>query len=125
MRASSHRHWQGCKELACKNEWTPRTGWTRVSRDSHAGHIPLRHELRGGPLWVHPRQILLPGTRPNRIHRIALLPGHDLDERTTTGEGLRLVPLETLDARGYRPIDDGVRPPWQKDAYWDPESDES
>ena len=23
------------------------------------------------------------------------------------------------------PIDEGVRPPWQKDAYWDPESDES
>jgi hypothetical protein len=53
------------------------------------------------------------------------LPGHDLDERTTTSEGLRLIPLETLDASGYRPRDEGVRPPWQKDAYWDPESDES
>lgn len=125
VRASSHRHWQGCKELDCKNEWTARTGWTRVSRGSHAGHIPLRHELRGGPLWVHPRQIHIRGAPRNRIHRIPLLPGHDLDERTTTGEGLRLVPLETLDARGYRPIDEDVRPPWQKEAYWDPESDES
>ena len=124
-RASSHRHWQGCKQLDCKNRWTPRTGWTRVSRGSHAGHIPLRHELRGGPLWVHPRQILLPGMPRPRIHRVPLLPGHDLDERTTTGEGLRLVPLETLDTRAYRAIDEGVRPPWQKDAYWDPESDES
>jgi hypothetical protein len=125
VRATSHRHWQGCKQLECKNRWTARTGWTRVSRGSHAGHIPLRHELRGRPRWVHPRQILLPGMPRPRIHRLPLLPGHDLDERTTTGEGLRLVPLETLDARGYRSIDEGVRPPWQKDAYWDPESDES
>jgi hypothetical protein len=125
VRASSHRHWQGCKELICKNEWTARTGWTRVSRGSHAGHIPLRHELRGGPLWVHPRQIPLPGAPRARIHRVPLLPGHDLSERTTTGEGIRLVPLETLDARGYHSIDEGIAPPWQKDAYWDPESDES
>jgi hypothetical protein len=125
VRASSHRHWQGCKQLDCKNRWTARTGWTRVSRGSHAGHIPLRHELRGGPRRVSPRQILLPGMPRPRIHRIPLLPGHDLSERTTTGEGLRLVPLETLDARGYSPIDEGVRPPWEKDAYWDPESDES
>jgi hypothetical protein len=128
VRASSHRHWQGCKELSCKNRWTARTGWTRVSRGSHAGHIPLRHELRGWPRWVHPRQIQplpAPGARRPHVHRVPLLPGHDLDERTTTGEGLRLVPLETLDARGYRPLDEGVHPPWQKDAYWDPESDES
>jgi hypothetical protein len=91
-RASSHRHWQACKEYRCKNRWSPRTGWTRVSRGSHAGHIPLRR---------------------------------DLHERTTTGEGLRLIPLETLDASGYRPLDEGIRPPWQKDAYWDPESGES
>ena len=138
VRASSHRHWQGCMRLWCKNRWTARTGWTRVSRGSHAGHIPIRHELRGGPHWVYPRQIvplspggesprplLLPDAPRRRVHRVPLLPGHDLDERTTTGEGFRLVPLETLDARGYRPIDEGVRPPWQKDAYWDPESDES
>ncbi len=137
VRASSHRHWQGCKELWCKNRWTARTGWTRVSRGSHAGHIPIRHELRGAPpgtRWVSRASILRrpgalarccgPTPRASRPPR-ALLPGHDLDERTTTGEGLRLVPLETLDARGYRPIDEGVRPPWQKDAYWDPESDES
>ena len=58
VRASSHRHWQGCMRLWCKNRWTARTGWTRVSRGSHAGHIPIRHELRGGPHWVYPRQIV-------------------------------------------------------------------
>ena len=125
VRASSHRHWQGCKELQCKNRWTARTGWTRVSRGSHAGHIPLRQEPRDGPRWVFPRQVLAPPVAGPPTRSVPLLPGHDLHERTTTGEGLRLVPLETLDASGYRPIDEGVRPPWQKDAYWDPESDES
>ena len=125
MRASSHSHWQGCKELRCKNRWTGRTGWTRVSRGSHAGHIPLRHELHGGPRWVHPRQIPLPGAPRAETRRVPMLPGHDLHERTTTGEGLRLIPLETLDRRGYRPLDEGVSPPWRKDAYRDPETDES
>jgi hypothetical protein len=92
VRASSHRHWQGCKARRCRNRWTERTGWTRVSRGSHAGHIPLRR---------------------------------DLSERTTTGEGLRLIPLETLDRGGYRPLDEGVRAPWRKDAYRDPETDDS
>ncbi len=110
VRATSHRHWQGCKWFWCRNEWTVRTGWTRVSRGSHAGHIPLRHELRGSPL---------------RVDQAPLVPGRDLNERTTTAGGLRLVPLETLDARGYRPIGEDIEPPWQKDAYWDPESDES
>jgi hypothetical protein len=109
-RASSHRHWQGCKRFWCRNDWTARTGWTRVSRGSHAGHIPLRHEVRGPPL---------------RVEQVPLLPGRDLDERTTTAEGLRLIPLETLDASGYRAIDEDIEPPWQKEAYWDPESDES
>ena len=125
VRASSHRHWQGCNSLWCKNRWTARTGWTRVSRGSHAGHIPLREELRRRRGWTLPRQMLLPDGPRARLRRVPLLPGYDLHERTTTGEGLRLVPMETLDARGYRPIDEGVRPPWQKDAYWDPESDES
>ena len=120
VRASSHRHWQGCERLSCKNRWTARTGWTRVSRGSHAGHIPLRHELRGGPRWVYPRQILLPGVSPPRLHRVPLLPGHDLDERTTTGEGLRLVPLETVDPGTYRPLERDVIPPWDKEAYPDP-----
>jgi hypothetical protein len=110
VRASSHSHWQGCKRFWCRNDWTARTGWTRVSRGSHAGHIPLRHELRGPPL---------------RVEHVPLLPGRDLNERTTSAEGLRLVPLETLDTRGYRSIDEDIAPPWKKDAYWDPESDES
>ena len=46
-----------------------------------------------------------------------MLPGRDIDERTTTGEGLRLIPLEPLDHGDYRPLDPDVKPPWDKDAY--------
>ena len=41
MRASSHGWYQGCKQRECRNQWTPWTGWSRVSYGSHAGHIPL------------------------------------------------------------------------------------
>jgi hypothetical protein len=124
VRASSHQRWQGCKEARCRNEWTARTGWTRVSRGSHAGHIPLRLELRGGAPRL-PRYVPRPADPNTRVRRIPLLPGHDLDERTTTSEGLRLIPLETHDTRDYRRHDDKVAPPWEKEVYSDPESDES
>jgi hypothetical protein len=41
-RASSHGHWQACKRARCRNRWAEAGGWTRVSRGSHAGHIPER-----------------------------------------------------------------------------------
>ena len=91
VRASSHGHDQGCKQRRCRNRWTRETGWTRVSRGSHAGHIP-----------------------PELAR-----------ERTTTAEGLRIVPLETLEKRSYRPLDEGIEPPWRKRVYGDPESDSS
>ena len=56
VRASSHRHWQGCKEHRCRNRWTALTGWIRVSRGSHAGHIPLRPSCGATPRGLHPRQ---------------------------------------------------------------------
>jgi hypothetical protein len=93
VRASSHGHYQGCKEAECRGRWASHEGWARVSYGSHAGHIP-----GGGP---------------------------DPGERTTTAEGLRLIPLETHDRRGYRRLDWDVAPPWRKGVYEDPESDGS
>ena len=118
VRASSHGHYQWCKHAECNNEWGPRTGWTRVSSGSHAGHVPLDRD-------PEPRR--QPGG-PRRAHRYTYepqLPGHDLHERTTTGEGLGLVPLETIDRRSYRRLDDDIAPPWLKAVYGDPESGES
>jgi hypothetical protein len=128
VRASSHGHFQGCKWRACRGEWIRPTGWVRVSRGSHSGHVPFRPEWRrrdprdgpGIPRFMPPRPSLPPHGR-----RVPLIPGRDIDERTTTGEGLRLIPLETRDTRGYQPLDGRVRPPWRKKAYADPETDES
>ncbi|HEV2724333.1 MAG TPA: hypothetical protein VGV10_06840 [Thermoleophilaceae bacterium] len=102
VRSTSHAHYQWCKHKRCRNRWGPPTGWTRVSRGSHAGHIPLDGRSR-------PR-----------------LPGRDLRERTSTSDGLRLRPLESpANRRGYRPLEKGVKPPWRKGAYRHPEDDES
>jgi hypothetical protein len=56
---------------------------------------------------------------------VPLVPGRDMNERTTSSEGLRLIPLETRDTRGYRQLDEGVKPPWRKRSYTDPETDGS
>jgi hypothetical protein len=108
VRSTSHGDYKYCKQRGCGNRWGPATGWTRVSRGSHAGHIPLDGE-RGR------------------------LPGRDMRERTSTADGLRLIPLELVDGRSYRPLhrsrellpwrhDKGVAPPWRKPVYRDPEN---
>lgn len=107
MRASSHGHWQGCRQSFCRDDWVPSTGWSRVSRGSHAGHVPMEVRAPQGPSG-DPQY-----------------PGRDLRERTSTAEGLRLIPLESLDHDRYRPQAPKVKPPWRKRAYRDPESDES
>lgn len=94
LRVTSHGHWQWCKHGECRDRWGPHTGWMRVSKGSHAGHVPLE--------------------------RIATL-----RERTSTASGIRLVPLEPLDRRGYRRLDPGIAPPWLKDVYANPESSDS
>ena len=67
VRASAHGHWQWCKHVWCKNQWGPGTGWTRVSRGSHAGHIPQ-------PVNRHERSTVSPGIR--------LIPLETLDHDT-------------------------------------------
>ncbi len=123
VRATSHGDVQGCKWRACHDRWARGSGWVRVSRGSHAGHVPYR----SAPVWVDPQKTgarrYVPRAGPPR--RVPLIPGRDLHERTTTGEGLRLVPLETLDRGRYTPREPGVRPPWRKGVYGDPESGSS
>jgi hypothetical protein len=131
VRASSHGHYQGCKWNVCQDRWIRPTGWVRISRGSHSGHVPLRLKpVPRGPshppaLPRIPRYIPPPGSPSRPMRLVPLLPGRDLNERTTTGEGLRLIPLETRDTHGYHPLDDDIKPPWRKRAYHDPESDES
>lgn len=131
VRASSHGHFQGCKWRVCQDEWIRPTGWVRVTRGSHSGHVPFRLEPRaadpadGRRMPRIPRYIPPPGSRSRPQGRVPLLPGRDLNERTTSSEGLRLIPLETLERDPYRPLDHGVKPPWRKRAYSDPETNES
>ena len=121
-RASSHGRFQSCKWHVCRDRWARQTGWVRVSRGSHSGHVPFRAEplQRGRGDRILPRHV-----RPPEVRLVPMIPGRDLAERSCTGEGLRLVPLETHDRRRYRPLDPRVKPPWRKRAYGDPESDES
>jgi hypothetical protein len=94
----------------------------RVSRGSHSGHVPFDRELRWrAPAVPAPRSVAVLG----RPRLIPIWPGHGLHERSTTGEGLRLVPIESLDPRRYRPRDRHVLPPWDKDAYLDPTAEGS
>jgi len=127
VRASSHGHYQWCKESSCHNVWGPRTGWTRVSEGSHAGHIPLERETVGGdsalPLGGGRAERALRGPPSYRYE--PQLPGLDLHERTSTAEGFVLVPVETIDRGAYRRLDDGISPPWEKAVYEDPESEGS
>jgi hypothetical protein len=130
-RASSHGRWQGCKDARCAGRWAPRSGWTRVSRGSHAGHIPMRTrvERRGAPAGGSGGRFA--GFASVRRRRTPLLPGPQLRERTSTSEGLRLIPLEApgarRDRRGrpYRSNAGGIDPPWRKEVYRDPLSDRS
>jgi hypothetical protein len=117
VRVTSHGHWQWCKQGHCADRWGPTTGWTRVSRGSHAGHVPA--EVESSALrTLRPR-------RGQRLRHRAQLPGVDLRERTVTAEGIRLVPLEGIERKAYRRLDPEISPPWDKDAYANPESSES
>ena len=117
VRATSHDGYQGCKQRQCHNTWTPMTGWTRVSKGSHAGHIPLEPELvrNGRVQFTFDLSLLRPyGYRP-------LYPGIDLHERTTGAAALELIPIETLaPAIRDRTQWDGMEPPWRKEVYLDP-----
>lgn len=114
VRVTSHGHWQWCKQGHCAGRWGPATGWTRVSRGSHSGHVPVD----SAPL-IRPGGRLARGQRYGYRRR---LPGLDLRERTASGDALRAVPLEDIDKSDYRRLDPGISPPWEKEAYGNPES---
>jgi hypothetical protein len=119
VRATSHHGYQWCKQRQCENQWGALTGWTRVSKGSHAGHIPLRTKLDG---------VRLRDSFPFAIGRYEVkgpaYPGVDVHERTTVAADLTLVPLEAID-RSKPLAFDGIEPPWSKPVYWDPVRDDT
>src|SRR3954470_97587 len=117
VRATSHDGYQGCKQKPCHNKWTAGTGWTRVSKGSHAGHIPLEPRfVRDGHVQLTVSLALMKpyGYRP-------LYPGVDIRERTTGAAALHLIPIETLPSGVLSATNwDGISPPWLKEVYLDP-----
>jgi hypothetical protein len=98
VRATKHGGYTWCKGHIWHNScerWGPPNGWTRVSRGSHAGHIP------------------------------DTTPGTGLHERSTMAPGIKLVPLETLKHDTYKPLKGGIKPPWTKEVYVNPVADSS
>jgi hypothetical protein len=112
-RATAHRGYQSCKFARCRDEWMPVTGWTRVSKGSHAGHIPTKA--------VRTNLTRRFDSKPVRTADEPAYPGLDFDERTTNSSDLQLVPLETVDTAGLK--FDGIEPPWRKEVYRHPQSD--
>jgi hypothetical protein len=111
-RATAHQGYQSCKFARCHNEWMPVTGWTRVSKGSHAGHIPTV-ATQAGPHRPF-------GSAPTQTRDRPAIQGVDVEERTTTAAGLRLVPLEQVSTLGLK--FDGITPPWRKGVYRQPHS---
>ena len=117
----------GLREAVCRDRWIGASGWTRVSRGSHAGHVPFRvnrgrHDPLDGP--GVPR-FDTPPRPPHRTGPAWLVPGRNLDERTSSGEGVRLIPARDSRPRLLPTVGRGVKPPWRKRAYTDPETGES
>ena len=116
-RATAHHGYRSCKQRRCAHRWLPVTGWTRVSRGSHAGHLPVESR---------PARPTLTGRFPfvrSRFRYRPLFPGRDLHERTTSAPGLALIPLETLPDRDRVRFEQGIEPPWRKEVYGDPRSE--
>ena len=137
VRASSHGHYQGCKEKDCQGRWVPARAGPGCRAEATLGTFPSgpwcargaagrAHPMGAG---ASPRRARVggqdPGSARRLVRRLPLYPGPDNRERTSTSEGLRLVPLETRDRGRYRRRDDGIAPPWRKDVYEHPESDGS
>jgi hypothetical protein len=117
VRATAHHGYQYCKQRQCEGEWGPWTGWTRVSRGSHAGHIPLKTHLRGVDVSGG-----FPYVRGSYDISGPAYPGVDTHERTTVAADLRLIPIEAIDQQAA-PQFDGITPPWEKPVYYDPRDD--
>jgi hypothetical protein len=111
-RATAHQGYQSCKFPSCHDKWMPVTGWTRVSTGSHAGHIPVV-ATQAGPHRPF-------GSAPTQMRERPAIQGIDVQERTTTAAGLRLVPIEQVNTAGLK--FDGITPPWRKGVYRQPHS---
>jgi hypothetical protein len=113
-----------------RSAWGSSTGRLYVSGGSHAGHvyenrrISIRRAGRAGAAVAVDAAAAIQRKRPRaRIpHHLTLPPAKT---RWTPATRLVLIPIETLDSRARGARFDGITPPWDKDVYSDPESQDT
>ena len=114
VRVTSHGHWQWCKQSQLRRPLGARDRMdSRLARQPRRSRAGRRRDGRLAPPG-------LPAGRSFRYRR--QMPGSGLRERTSSAEGIRLVPLEGVDVAATGGSIPGISPPWEKDAYANPES---
>ncbi len=122
--------WPSDLGVVHRSAWGSATGRLYVSGGSHAGHVyeHRRFSLRrvgraGGDLGVD--AYALASGRPARAKLPRHLTAAPPRPRWTPASRLTLIPIETLDDRALAAHFDGITPPWRKEVYRDPESEET
>lgn len=122
--------WLSDAGIVHRSAWGPSTGRLYVSGGSHAGHVDdgrrlsIRRLGKAGAAAGVDAYATVQGERkpPARLPRhLSLKPGKT---RWTPSSHLALVPIETLDADA-RATRFAITPPWEKDVYSDPESEDT
>jgi hypothetical protein len=137
-RASSHhgynhaggpRSWLSDAGIVQRSAWGPSTGRLYVSGGSHAGHVYENRRLSirrlakaGADLGLDGYALASSKRPPAKLPRHLMLPPPRT--RWTPASHLTLIPIETLDA-GALATRFAIPPPWEKDVYRDPESEDT
>ena len=137
-RASSHHgynheggpgNWPSDAGIVHRSAWGLSTGRLYVSGGSHAGHVYEHRRLSirrlakaGADLGVDGYAVASSERPPADLPRHLTLPPPRT--RWTPASHLVLVPIETLDARALATAF-AIPPPWEKDVYADPESQDT
>jgi hypothetical protein len=137
-RASSHHgynhaggpgSWLSDAGIVHRSAWGSSTGRLYVSGGSHAGHVYENRRLSirrlaqaGADLGVDGYALASSERPPAKLPRHLTLP--PAKARWTPTPHLTLIPIETLDAKA-RSTRFAIPPPWEKDVYSDPESQDT
>jgi hypothetical protein len=122
--------WPSDLGVVHRSAWGSATGKLYVSGGSHAGHIyehrviSIRRAGHAGAAIAVDTAAVIQHKRPRAKlpRRLTVAPAKP---RWTPPSHLILIPIETLDPRALAAHFDGIRPPWRKDVYRDPESQDT
>jgi hypothetical protein len=122
--------WPSDLGIAHRSAWGSSTGKLYVSGGSHAGHvyehrvISIRRAGHAGAAIAVNTAAVIQHQRPRaKLPRRLTVPPQKT--RWTSPSHLILIPIETLDPKALTAHFDGIQPPWDKDVYRDPESQDT